>query len=531
MRAGWLAGWGHAAMIREEASARINALLEKMGSCEDADQRLIMGDQVAELRAWLKRENNVVELFPEGELPRFPLHIFRDAGTENMVQTMAKATENPIDPVAFVVFNMMAATYGSYVRIEREEGYVSWCCDYAYLTGGSSVGKTPIFKHAQRAVHDVEAALREESLERYRDAQALITRLEEDKRLRKRSYKGGDKDAFEADIRDLNDRIDEAKTIVMPQLILHDCSPEAMLIVQSENDDTATMISAELPVFSRLIGRATGRPPDIDALLSSYDGEFYRVDRVTRDKNWIDEARLNILGGTQMSVIEDLRNRPELWDRGLINRFWFCVSPDPTEEDFVDEPVGIGDEVLAPHRNRLVELGLFFRRHRVEPYTLSGEANEMYTAWRNRFKRRHRLPGSELHHITGFCRKLENKVLRWATLGHVFASHQKREVGPQSIKDAIELSGFALGHFQHVHSIIHGSQTSSIERALRTHLARKRGKEIALRDIKRGLPCFAKASVDVQDEALDNLADDGFLRRIEAKRKEGGRPSLRVIVL
>jgi hypothetical protein len=71
------------------------------------------------------------------------------------------------------------------------------------------------------------------------------------------------------------------------------------------------------------------------------------------------------------------------------------------------------------------------------------------------------------------------------------------------------------------------SQTPSV----RADLARKRGQEVTLRDIKRGLPSFAKAPVEVQDEALDNLAEDGFLKRKQVKREEGGRPSLRVVVM
>jgi hypothetical protein len=235
---------------------------------------------------------------------------------------------------------------------------------------GGAVGKSPIFGLAEQAPHEVERVLRDEATERVRDARAVVARLEEDQKLLRRKYKGEDKDGFEASMRDLNDRIDQAKSITAPQLILHDCSPESMILVQSQNDGTATMVSAELPILSRLLGRSSGKPPDIDALLSSYDGEFYRVDRITRGQNEVDAARLNILGGTQMSVVQELSNRPELWDRGLVNRFWFCVSPEPTEADLVDEPVSVSDELLAPYRDRLVELGLHFRRGLAEPYVL-----------------------------------------------------------------------------------------------------------------------------------------------------------------
>jgi hypothetical protein len=519
-------------MTNDDASVRIDALKKEMEASTDADQQLMLSDQIAELRASLKQHDNVVQLFPEGELLPFPLDALPGEDTQTMVETVAKATENPVDPVAFVFFNMLSATYGAYVQIQRKEGYVKWCCDYAYLTGGSGVGKSPIFKLAERAVHEVESQLREDALERVKDAQALIARLEEDKRLLKKQYKGTDKDGFEAEIRDIEERIDEYRTVTMPEILLHDCSPEAMLLTQSENDDTASMVSAELPILSRLLGKATGKPPDIDALLSSYDGEFYRVKRITRAKNWIEEARLSILGGTQLSVIEAMNERPELWDRGLINRFWFCIAPNPTEDVFQDEEVSVPDEVLRPYREQLVQLGLYFRQnHPVAPYVLSAEADKLYTAWRNRFKRRHRIERGELHYITGFCRKLEEKVLRWATVIHAFTKHTEREVSEQAVKSALKVARYALSHFMHVYGLTHGSKTSSIERALRRHLAPKKGNEVTLRDIKRGLPSFARAPLEVQDEAIDNLAEDGFLKRKEVRRADGGRPSLRLVVL
>jgi hypothetical protein len=162
---------------------------------------------------------------------------------------------------------------------------------------------------------------------------------------------------------------------------------------------------------------------------------------------------------------------------------------------------------------------------------LSPEADQLYTTWRNLFKRTHRLEGGQHHHISGFCRKLENKVLRWATLSHVFEDEMVREVSVESMEAAISLSEYALGHFEHVHQLVQGSSTSNLEKALRRHLFRKRGQEITLRQIGNGLPRFAKAPIEVREEALNNLAEDGVITRKTVKPEGGGRPSLRVVVL
>ncbi len=210
----------------------------------------------------------------------------------------------------------------------------------------------------------------------------------------------------------------------------------------------------------------------------------------------------------------------------------YYQPPNPTEDVFQDEEVSVPDEVLRPYREQLVQLGLYFRQnHPVAPYVLSAEADKLYTTWRNRFKRRHRIERGELHYITGFCRKLEEKVLRWATVIHAFTKQTEREVSEQAVKSALKVARYALSHFMHVYGLTHGSKTSSIERALRRHLAPKKGNEVTLRDIKRGLPSFARAPLEVQDEALENLEEDGFLKRKQVKRAGGGRPSLRLVVL
>jgi hypothetical protein len=159
------------------------------------------------------------------------------------------------------------------------------------------------------------------------------------------------------------------------------------------------------------------------------------------------------------------------------------------------------------------------------------KTTELYTSWRNLFKGTHRLEGGKLHHMSGFCRKLENKVLRWSTLLHVFGDQYQNEVSIGAMEEAIRLSEYALGHFEHVYQLVHGSPTGRLERSLRHYLDRFRGQEVKVRDIRRNLVAFAKASEETRKEALDDLEDDGFLKRKMVKSELGGRPSPRVVVL
>jgi hypothetical protein len=159
------------------------------------------------------------------------------------------------------------------------------------------------------------------------------------------------------------------------------------------------------------------------------------------------------------------------------------------------------------------------------------KTTELYTSWRNLFKGTHRLEGGKLHHMSGFCRKLENKVLRWSTLLHVFGDQYQNEVSAGAMEEAIRLSEYALGHFEHIYQSVQGSAASLLERSLRRYLSRFRGQEVRLRDIRRNLAVFAKASEETRKEAFEGLEEDGFLKRKMVKSELGGRPSPRVVVL
>jgi hypothetical protein len=203
-----------------------------------------------------------------------------------------RSTESPVDAVASVVLGILAAAYGTHIRVRRFEGYVTWCNLFLTLVGDSSLGKTPIFRHVAAVIEEIERLLQEEAAEKVRDARTRITRLE-----------------IERDV----------------------------LIKQKK----------------------AGRAKNFDDGLRALDDEAYRVDRITRGRNQVDEARLTIVGGTQSAVMRDVHKRPELTDRGFVARHLFCK----VESTFVEgRPEPVPGDLRDAYTETIRDLGLAYRR-------------------------------------------------------------------------------------------------------------------------------------------------------------------------
>ncbi|MGB5812117.1 MAG: DUF3987 domain-containing protein [Polyangiales bacterium] len=459
---------------------------------------------------------------------KFPLQIF-PPDLQRYARTVAMSTETPVDAVAFAVLGMLSACYGTHIRVRLFEGYTTWCNEYCTLVGGSSFGKTPIFKHVQRPLRAIERVLQEEMAVEVREAKAKIARLEADHARLLKTYKGENPAGLEADLRDIDEEIETLKAVTMPQVIVSDVTPEVLVKIQSQNGDAASMVSGETPLWGKLCGRATGKPPDIEPYLSSYDGERYRVDRITRAANCVEQARLSILGGTQDAVMHAAHARPELSDRGLFARFSFCKVAPPDESQLHDDETPVGHDVRMPYENRLEELGLLFRRKAFEPFELSPEAKTLYRVWRNCFKREHKLPNGALRDIAPFARKLENKVLRWAGLLHPLWNGEVGVLTQMDVERAILLVDFTIENFRAVDALVNEGPVTSLVSALTLWSRDKVGQTISLRDLRRQRTDYRRATPETRQAALDELEADGVVK-LETLLT-GGRPSPVMVVL
>lgn len=378
----------------------------------------------------------------------------------------------------------------------------------------------------------IETELQNEKADEVRVAKAQISALEAKRSKRTRAFKADEcEQELAVDLEKIDREIECLQRIRLPQLLVSDVTPEALVKILAGNDGAAAMVSAETPLWSKLSGRSSGKPPDLEAFLSAYDGEFYRCDRVTRDQDHVEEARLAIVVATQDAVVHDLAARPDILDRGLLYRFTFCRAPNVTEADLVDEDVPVPESLRSPYDRTLRAWGLRFRRNPPEPFRLSPEAAERYRTWRNRFKLRHRLEAGDLHDIAPFARKLENKVLRWSALLHPLWTDTPGVIEVEDVGRGLALVDWALAHHRELLGLISEGPTRSLARQLEKYFASRKGQTITERHLKRNFAPFGRAEPETQRAALEELEADAVVKLAKRQGPEGGRPSPVVIVL
>jgi hypothetical protein len=415
---------------------------------------------------------------------RFPLLIFPEQ-LRRYIGEVAASTETPEDAIAFTVLGMISACAGTHLKVRVKDGYETWCNDYLALVTPPSFGKTPLFKHAQEPLKQIQSELRKRAASAHEDPET-----------------------------------DPPK----PQAMVSDVTSESLVRVQSENDGAVSMVSGDTPFFSRLTN--VNNAQSIECFLSSYSGEYYQVDRITRKQNEVECARLAIIIATQDKALKGIHQRPELVDRGLMARFSFYMAPEITEGDLNDEDPGVDLGLSAYYVALLTRIGLQCRDDGPE-LRLSEDAAVFRGVWRNAFKRRHRLRGGDLHDISTHCSKLEDKVIRWAGLLHMlWGSYPADEITTEDFTRAIMLVDFDIHHYRLALEHITGGPVYFLVAALRERLRRWSGETVTIREVRRTMADYQKADPEVREQALGELEDAGLVELVTIRHgDQGGQPS------
>jgi hypothetical protein len=416
----------------------------------------------------------------------FPLRIF-PKWLRRYAQEVAASCEIPVSIVGFGIMGMLSASYGMHVQVAIKNRYVPYCHDWFFLVAKVSLGKSPVFGHLAAPMWQIQKLLRD-----------VIAEEKEQKSLR---------------------------------TIIQDSSPEAMNDAQGNNGGAVALVSPETTLLSQM--SSTVRPIPLQPYLSSHTGEGYDLLRITRETKAIDRARLAIFACTQEAGLREILNRPEIISKGIVARCTFYVAPDITEDDFRDDDPEVTEELALRYEQTLRELGMRYRGEDADPLLFSSEAREARRLWRNRFKRRHRLAGGDLHDLSAHCSKLEDKLCRWTGLLHVlWCDEENRAPGVISIEDwdrALTLLEFDLHHYRAAMNVIQEGPAEALANKLEQWLRGRRGEIIRLRDLRRLVRAFKRADGRIQDGALQELEDRGAIQLVESS--QGTKPSPAIEVL
>jgi len=337
-------------------------------------------------------------------LPKFPVSALPVA-LAAYVQALAVSMQVPVDLPAMLVLGVLATAAAGKFELEIRSDWVEQLCLYLVVALPPGERKSPVF----------------------RDATRPLLRYEQQCGVR---------------------------------LVLDDVTPERIAVFLSEHDGRGAVLSAEGGLFEILRGRYSDGMPSLDVVLKAHDGDFVRVDRITRDSIVLNKPVLTLALCVQPDVIKMLSSHPALRGRGLLGRLlyalpipmmgWREIRPAPV-------PPRIRDRYYA-----IVERMLRFTAGReVITVQLDADADDRLARFEAGLEPRLR-PGSDLNGISDWAGKLAGRVARIAALLHLV---EAIGLGPGG-SDVTTTAGERADTAETVVGLIKPVRPDAIERAL-----------------------------------------------------------------
>jgi replicative DNA helicase len=415
---------------------------------------------------------------------------------------------------------------------------------FGACVSASGTRKGPAQRAMSRPLRTVERELWSEQKATIEDARRARKLAE------KRLERLMDQAARADDAEDRHRLSDEARGIELPlvppvpKLIVGDRTSERLEVDLAEQGGALLLEDEEAgTLFANAMGRYTqDGTPQLDVYLKGYDRGAIDTGRIGRDAVHVETAELSINVTPQPIILERLRDRPELHDRGFLPRILFAVPPSLIGSRDYDASVA----PTAPTRTaydamirRLCALPKHPDGEELPHLQITGPALAVWKAYHDRVEHEMRDSG-RLAPIREWASKQPGRVARFAGILHLIGTVGGGAVLQPRIQATTVEAACRLGEYFEAHALVAYDLMRAlpeIERARRVVVwLRERAAEgvltgsVSERDIARGVdvghsPLFA--TMDDVRPCVRLLVDYGYLRpQPPPERKPpGGRPA------
>lgn len=293
-------------------------------SPEDIDAQLIaLAKQSPPAIDWQEPEP-----IGQPDLPAFPVDALPPV-LANWVAAESEATQTPSDLAALLALAVCASTLAKRVTVGAWAGWSEPCNLYfaAILDPGNR--KSAVFKAATRPLREVEAKLREDTIESvaeelsdYRQAEKRLAKLE---KVASENSDAIKRDDAKQEAREIAKQLATWTKPEEPTLIVDDSTSEKLAILMQANGERLASMSAEGGVFDLMAGKYSSGATDINVYLMGHSGDTVSVHRVMRGPVKLESPALTMGLTIQSDVIRGLAKNPAFRGRGLLGRFLYAV--------------------------------------------------------------------------------------------------------------------------------------------------------------------------------------------------------------
>lgn len=358
----------------------------------------------------------------------------------------------------------------------------------------------------ERELRDAEAANVAEASARYE--------------LAKDRMEGARKAAKEGDLAAEEEYVDAARKLAemavpaLPQLVLDDCTPEAMVAALAAQGGSIGIVSTEPTLLSNLAGRYSGGNPSTENFLKATSGDPIIVNRMSRGTLTVDDPCLSVVTCIQPGLIADLSQKPGFRESGLLARFLWSV-PDPMVGMHEISPGGIPDDVADLWARKLTTLATVARSRPGRTYmTLTDGAEKVFTEFRTALEPMLHPGHGRLAPVADWASKLPGATARIAAALTLLEDPENDRIGEHVMDCAVVLAKWYCRHALKAFGAIHstdGSQDHASQ--VLQWLVHKGARVVTVREVHKSLSGrqWVKSAAEIK-AALALLAEHGHIR-------------------
>ena len=487
--------------------------------------------------------SNFITLVPVGETGGYaqpvsldiqiPLKLPKEIFTGwfgDMVYSVSKATETPIELPALLGLSVLAAACQRKFVVELEKNYQEPLNIWTVVALEPGTRKTAVLKEMSKpliewerdAVDQASLEIKKTEAER-KNQEAQINSL----RSQYAKAKATEAEDLGKEIIHLETTLPEIPSI--PRLWAQDITPEKLGQLMADNDEKIAIMSDEGGIFDILAGRYNGGIPNLDLFLQSHSGSPVRVDRGSRKTVHMNSPALTMGLSPQPEVLRSLTSKPGFRGRGLLARFLYAL-PDSRLgfRPLNCEPVSsdVSHKYISGVRSLIDIKPPIDSSDEIQPYILK-LTPAAYELWKDfsREVEKDMRDGGMFEHVKDWAGKLPGAVGRLAGLLHC-AEHSNpwaTEIGHETLERALNLSAFLSRHALSAFDLMGADDDLNSARKVWQWIERNRRESFTSRDCFQALKGTYKRVAKI-NPAFDVLMERHYIFE-SPHEKEVGRPS------
>lgn len=476
------------------------------------------------------------------DLPDFPSDAL-PSWLRSYVESLASATQTPIDLAALMSLAVCSASVARNVRIEAREGWEEPLNIFIAIALPPANRKSQVVADVTKPLYEFEREIILSAAERIAEEKSeyniLVQELAD---LEKKCAKADvvDRDKLREEAKAKARELAARKVPASPKLIVDDVTAEVLATILSEQGGRVALFSAEGGIFETMAGRYANGMPNFDVLLKGHSGDDLRVDRRDRSEH-IDHPALTIGLAVQPDVLRGMIEKPGFRGKGLIGRFLYSL-PQSTIGRRKIRPGPMSVETCRTYHKNIYRLAA------IDPVTntsgeteprlirFSKDADDYLAAFEEEIEPMLGDDG-DLAFIGDWGGKVVGATVRLAGILHL-ALHAESitqkwpvDLHPDTLKNAIKIARYLVSHARMAYAEMGADQKIEDAKIVLRWIEKSGRHEFTKRDAYQALKRRFK-QVSALEPALRVLEDHGYIQSLDffIENRPGRKPSERFFV-